>query len=117
MHIDTPVKRLAPTPAAALVHEAALRAAYLAEMAAQRGAAAQRDATALTATAAEQTRSPDALSLGQVPLIKPANWASMSHFGQLSRPSENFRAILDNIQDLGYQLSRPIDNEKSQFRQ
>jgi hypothetical protein len=78
MHIDTPVKRLAPTPAAALVHEAALRAAYLAEMAAQRGAAAQRDATALTATAAEQTRSPDALSLGQVPLIKPANWASMS---------------------------------------
>jgi hypothetical protein len=117
MHIDTPVKRLAPTPAAALVHEAALRAAYLAEMAAQRGAAAQRDATALTATAAEQTRSPDALSLGQVPLIKPVNWASMSHFGQLSRPSENFRAILDNIQDLGYQLSRPIDNEKSQFRQ
>ena len=60
MHIDTPVKRLAPTPAAALVHEAALRAAYLTGMAARRSAAAQHDATTPAATAAEQTQGSDA---------------------------------------------------------
>jgi hypothetical protein len=79
MQIDTPVESSAPTPASALTHEAALRAAYLAGMAARRSAAAQHDATTPAATAARPSPSPqDDMQTGDVELARPPNWNSMT---------------------------------------